>query len=369
MIKVMQLIHGMYLGGAENVVANIARRADRSRFDIQICCLKEKGELGEKLEREGVRVVLPEKAPGRFGKLRALKQLIAAEQPDLLHSHGTSALLQVGPACLTGTGVPLIHTYHFGNYPHIRKSYLWSDRIFSRLARRCVAVSESQKESVMKHLYVRENKLQVVFNGVPENTFRGDKISRAQARRELGYGEDDIVVGCIAVLSRQKGVIYLLESVRELVESDSRLRFLIVGGGRREQELRDQCSQYGLDGKVQFTGYRSDALRLLGALDIFILPSLWEGLPMVLLEAMATELPIVVTDVADNRNIIEDGVSGLVIPPKDPAAISEALRRMAGDMAAAREMGRLAYDTYQARYSDTVMVEQYQSLYEADFNR
>ena len=264
MIKVMQLIHGLYVGGAENVVANIARRADRSRFEIQICCLKEKGELGEKLEREGVRVLLPGKATGRLGKLLALKQLIATEQPDLLHSHGTPALLNVGPACLTGTRVPLIHTYHFGNYPHLRKSYLWGERAFSRLARRCVAVSESQKASVVEHLYVRENKVDVVFNGVPENTYRGDKTSRVQTRSELGYGEEDIVVGCIAVLSQQKGVNYLLESARELVERDPRLRFVIVGGGDLEQELRDQCSQYGLNGKVQFTGWCYDALRLLG---------------------------------------------------------------------------------------------------------
>lgn len=365
----MQLIHGMYLGGAENVVANIVRQVDRSRFDVQICCLKEKGVLGEKLESEGARVILPEKASGRLGKLRALKRLIATEQPDLLHSHGTTALLNVGPACLTGTRVPLIHTYHFGNYPHIPKSYLWSERVFSRLACRRVAVSESQKASVVEHLYIREDKVDVVFNGVPENACRGDDASRAQARSELGYGEEIIVVGCIAVLSQQKGVNYLLESARELLERDPRLRFVIVGGGRLEQELREQCNQYGLDGKVQFTGWRSDALRLLGALDIFILPSLWEGLPMVLLEAMATELPIVVTDVADNRNIIENGVSGLVIPPKDPAAISKALRRMAGDMMTAREMGRAAYERYRACYSDAVMVEQYQSLYEAGINR
>ncbi|VAW73264.1 hypothetical protein MNBD_GAMMA15-651 [hydrothermal vent metagenome] len=362
----MQLIHGLYLGGAENVVANIARQADRNRFDMQICCLKEKGVLGEQLESEGVRVLLPEKASGLLGKLRALKQLIVSEQPDLIHSHGTAALLNIGPACMTGVRVPLIHTYHFGNYPHISKPYLWSERIFSRLARRCVAVSESQKAAVIEHLYVQENKVDVVLNGVPENPYRGDSGSRAKARSEFGYSDDEIVIGCIAVLSRQKGVNYLLESARELLERDIRLRFLIVGGGHLEQELRDQCSAYGLDKKIQFTGWRSDALRLLGALDIFILPSLWEGLPMVLLEAMATELPIVVTDVADNRYIIDDGVSGLIIPPENSSAISEAILRLAGDMSAARAMGQAAYTTYQARYSDSVMVEQYQSLYEAD---
>ena len=90
---------------------------------------------------------------------------------------------------------------------------------------------------------------------------------------------------------------------------------------------------------------------------------------MVLLEAMATELPVIVTDVADNKNIIDNGVSGLVIQPKDPEAISDAIRRMADDMSAARKMGRVAYNTYKSHYSDVVMVDQYQSLYDAVINR
>ncbi|HHJ13728.1 MAG TPA: glycosyltransferase [Gammaproteobacteria bacterium] len=369
MLKVLQVIHGLHLGGAENVVANIARRADRGRFSVEICCLKEKGILGEQLEAEGIPVHVPAVAGGRLGKLRALRHLVRASRPDILHSHGTAALLNIGPASLPGLPAPLLHTYHFGNYPHIRRSYLWGERIFSRRARRCIAVSESQRAAVLKYLHLRPERVDVVLNGVPDNPWRGDAAVRRAIRSEFGVSEEEILVGCVAVLSRQKGIQYLLHSAATLARQEPRLRFLIAGGGPLEEDLRRQAAEVGLKDQIHFAGWRTDALRLLAGLDVFVLPSLWEGLPMVLLEAMATGLPVVVTDVADNARIIEDGISGRVVPPAQAAAITAALLDLVADRPRARAMGEAARRAWAEHYSDRAMVAGYEALYEQEARR
>ncbi|MES9830156.1 MAG: glycosyltransferase family 4 protein [Candidatus Thiodiazotropha sp.] len=362
-IRILQIIHGLHIGGAENVVVSLVRNIDRSQFEVQICCVKETGIMGDRLIGEGVEVTTLPSSKRRLGKLQQLKKAINDYNPDIVHTHGTSALLATGPIYTYSRLPTWLHTFHFGNYPHIAKKYLYGEILLTRFADQLVAVSESQRDSVIKHLHVPENKITTVFNGVEENPFHNDSEVRDSIRSEFGYSKEDIVVGCIAVLSEQKGLTYLLDAVKAVLDSVPRAKFLIVGGGRLQDQLVDKSKMLGIDDVVTFTGWRPDALKIFTGFDIFVQPSLWEGLSMVLLEAISTELPVLVTDVADNSKILSHGENGLIISPKDTKSIEQGLISLCTDKQQAMLMAKRAYSLYLDGFTVDAMVRRYERIY------
>jgi glycosyltransferase involved in cell wall biosynthesis len=165
-------------------------------------------------------------------------------------------------------------------------------------------------------------------------------------------------------MTRQKGIPYLLQAAREVLAGDPRVRFLIVGGGPLDATLRQEAAGLGLDpAHVGFTGWRQDNLALLSALDVFVMSSLWEAMPLALLEAMAARRPIVVTDVGDNRMVVDDGACGLVVPPAQPEAIVTAVRRILADPAAAAAMAERAHVRFTARFTTRHMLGNYEAIY------
>jgi glycosyltransferase involved in cell wall biosynthesis len=165
------------------------------------------------------------------------------------------------------------------------------------------------------------------------------------------------------VLSEQKGITHLLAAARTLLQAHPRLRFLIVGGGRLEAALRQEAQALGLEERVVFTGWRQDAAELMGVLDVFVMSSLWEAMPMVLLEAMGARRAIVATDVGDNRRVVADGRAGVVVPPKDSAALARAIEDVVSNPALAAGLREAAYDEYVARFSVGRMLANHETLY------
>jgi glycosyltransferase involved in cell wall biosynthesis len=238
-----------------------------------------------------------------------------------------------------------------------------AERWFCRAATQLVAVSESQRQSIERYHGLAAGSMMTIPNGVKPVVPPDPRIV-ARRRAELGFGESDVVVGCVAVLSRQKGVTYLLQAARRIVDQDSRVRLLIVGGGPIEGALRDEARTLRLDSRVVFTGWRNDATSFLPLIDIFVMSSLWEAMPMALLEAMASGRPIVVTDVADNRVIVDNGRCGVLVPPMDASAIAEAVLSLTCRPDYATELGANAARRCQERYTTRNMIEAYERLFE-----
>ncbi|MCW8934258.1 MAG: glycosyltransferase [Gammaproteobacteria bacterium] len=362
-VKVLQVIGGMYLGGAERVVHNIVKKKDDSKFDISIYCTHGIGELGDDLINDGYTVDLLGRGTGILKTLRKVKQYVTKTKPDVIHTHSISAFLAIAPLVVFTKMPPWVHTFHFGNYPHIKKQYLYAKRLFGRFATKLVAVSESQRNAVISHLSVKPDKIMTIFNGVTSNPFLGSLESRAQIRNEFAYTDDDIVLSCIVVLTEQKGIPYLLNSIDKIVDANPNVKLLIVGGGPLEDELQRQVSKLRHKECVKFAGWRSDVHQIMTGIDVFVLPSLWEGLPMVLLEAMATALPVLVTNVADNLNVVGQGESGYVVPSADSDALTESAIKLVSDMDKAKAMGQLALQRYQSKYTVNKMVSAYEKLY------
>jgi len=363
--RILLMTRSLHLGGAERVVVHLARRLDPARFQVEVCCTHEAGVLAGELERAGLEVrMLGGNGRSRFAKPFELAKLIRGGRYDVAHSHGTSALMVLGPVAWTPGLPPLAHTFHFGNYPHIAKRYLAAERVFCKFYARLVAVGETQRQAILRYHRPDPARLRTIWNGVDPLEVP-DPASLSRRRREvLGIEDGTFAVGTVAVLSRQKGVSDILRAAKAFEPARSPVRFFVVGGGPLLEDLRAEAKELGVTPQVTFTGWRSDALELLPLFDAFLLPSLWEGFSMVILEAMAAGLPVIASRVGDNAIAVENGSSGLLVPPGDSGAIESAVASLASDPSRARAMGQRGRERFLREFHADRMIAAHEALYE-----
>ena len=200
----------------------------------------------------------------------------------------------------------------------------------------------------------------VIHNGVNAPVV-GDDDRRA-IRASLGV-RDDFVIGMVAVLSKQKGIPYLLEAAKRVIAERPDARFVIVGDGPQREALIRQRDDLGLTDRVIFTGYRADIPRLMAGFDAYVQSSLWEGLPIVLLEALSVGKPIVATRVGGNPEVVEHEVNGLLVPPGDSAALASALLRVIADERFRAAAARQNQEKFVAQFSADAMLDAHVKLY------
>lgn len=372
MIRVLQVIGSLNYGGAEDVLVKLALGLDRQRFDVHVCSTLGLGPLADRLRAGGVPVHKAGPAGRVHNYLRPwhVHRVMAEVRPDVVHSHGLPPLAELGQVAVTGAAPAWVHTFHFGNYPHTEKRrHMHVERILSAAPDQLVAVSDKQRADLVRFHRIAPERIETVLNGVDPNPFAGDSALRARKRAELGLLDDAFVVGTVAVLTEQKGVTHLLHAARDLVKRVPSLRVVIVGGGPLEGTLRAEAEAQGLGAHVVFTSWRPDATQLLCAFDVYVMASLWEAMPIALLEAMAARRAIVVTDVGQNARIVSHEASALLIPPADPAAIVRAVSALHADPALADRLAAEAQHVVDAQYGTARMVRAYEALYERTAHR
>jgi glycosyltransferase involved in cell wall biosynthesis len=365
-IRVVQAIYSMHIGGAEHAVVNIARGLDRERFEVAVCCTREAGVLADQLRSEGVDVVLaaPPKGESKYKTPWTVWRALRGLRPDVVHTHSTPTLLHVGPLGALGLLPPTVHTFHYGNYPLDNAREMRAEKWLSRRVSALIAVSNVQRDALIRYHALSPSRIETIVNGVAENPYLADPGVRARLRAEFGFAAGDVVVGCVAVLTRQKGIPHLLAAAARIKAARPAVRFLVAGGGPLERDLRAQAATMGLGDTVVFTGWRQDNLKILTALDVFVMASLWEAMPLALLEAMAARRPIVVTDVGENRRVVADGACGRVVPPADETALADAILGHLDDPAAAAAMGERAYQRFADEFRTDRMVRRYEAVYD-----
>jgi len=225
-------------------------------------------------------------------------------------------------------------------------------------------VSRSTREFLVHERFVPEDRVRLIWNGAPLDEFAPAPRDRARrVRHELGFSDDVLVIGSIGRLNAQKGHRFLVEAAVRLLPSRPRARVLIAGDGDLMADLRQQATALGIADRVVFAGHRTDVPDLLGALDVFCISSLYEGTPLALFEAMAAGKAIVSTSVDGCREVLEDGVTGVLVPPADAAALASGLDRVLGDAALREGLGRQALAASR-RYDVRACVDQMQDLYD-----
>lgn len=348
-------------GGAERVISNLASSLDPERYRA-ILCLFHPGWIQERSESRGVRTyIIPTHGMTDWRWARRFKRLLRQEQVDLIHAHEFDANVQ-GTFVAAMTRIPLVATVHGKNYfwkkLRRRLAYRWVSRLANM-----VAVSENLKQFIVETIGVSPDRIKVLYNGVdalpPCECADVDEV-----RKELDLPENDQIVGVVGNLYPVKGHQYLIAGIPAILENCPNTSFVFAGRGQLETELKEQVQRLGLDKRVHFLGLRQDIPRILALLDVFVLPSLSEGLSMAILEAMAAGKPVVATQVGGNPELVLDGETGFLVPPRNSQALVASLVSLLTNKERAIQFSEKGKRRAEGQFSLQTMVRAYQALYD-----
>lgn len=296
----------------------------------------------------------------------ALRRLCRTWRPDVIHTQ-VSRADWVGVPVARALGVPvitIIHNVHSRMYraefpPPVARAGALLDRLTHPLASRLIAVSEGVRRD-LEHHGVPADRVVVIHNAL--DVERRRLLSpRDAVRRAWGYTPEDVVVGTAALLKTQKGIPYLIEAARRVAADHPHVHFVHMGSGPLKERIAALIAAAGLQSRFRMLDYVPEPMTLLSGLDMFVLPSLWEGLPIALLESMAAGLPAVGTRVAGIEDVIEHERTGLLVPPADAAALAAAISALATDPQLRARLGRAAGDSL-SRFDARTIAAQYRAL-------
>jgi glycosyltransferase involved in cell wall biosynthesis len=368
MRRIIVLSAEMGIGGAERVIASLSYGLRQRGHEVIVCTLKAKGQIGASIEERGIELINlagNRKKLGIYTTFYRLLKLVRDRRIDIVHSHGTAALWDAALARTFVSKAKLIHTFHYGNYPNLRWQNRLMERLSQRRADRLVAVGYEQRSAIAETYGIDEHKMSVVLNGV------GQKDARIDASLRNKYAaESQVVIGSVSTLIEQKGIEYLIEAAKILVRRKLNFKIIIAGDGVLRDDLESRVMSEGLSNVVGFLGWVDDAAAIvLPAIDIFVQPSLWEAMSIVVLEAMAAGLPMVITNVGDNARVVENGITGFIVDPADPQQLADKLTLLIEDTRLRTQIGASARDVQSEEYSDMTMVDSYLTLYERCLER
>ncbi|MBM4130816.1 glycosyltransferase family 4 protein [bacterium] len=295
-----------------------------------------------------------------------LSRLVTRRGIDLVHCDWSRDLFTLVPALLPHRRVPLVLHKHVGVLAPKR---LWVHHGLYARVDRVVAISDVIHRNVVAMHPLDQRKVVTIHNGVDPERFRPDPAARARVRAELGYTDDDVVVGIVGRVTRAKGHPEFLEMAGRLAPLHPRARFLVVGEATRGEEqegqaLLDGIPAAGLGDVVRVTGFRGDIPQLLAAMDVFAFPSHNEAFGLALVEAMAAGLPTVSSDCDGVPDIVVEGVTGLMVPAKDGAALAAATARLLGDGGLRAALGRAGRARVLERFTAERFTADLERLYE-----
>lgn len=368
-IRIAFVASSFRVGGAEKVMFDLITRLPKNRHDCRLFFLKDAGPVGEELYQKGFAVEahllgggVDVAAPFRLA--RRLKKF----QPHILFCMDHRNAIVLGSIAAKLAGVPrfVIASHSTGRFGKSRNFGL-IEGIFVKRADRFLALSRAHAKYSRDVEGIYEARIAVIENGIDAAEYRSaDPGKLERIRREIGLAAGDKVVLMVAVLRPEKAHEALLNAAGRLVASHPSLKFLIAGDGPRRVELERLSRDLRLEGNVVFLGLRRDVAELLHLSNVLVLPShpVVETLPLAVLEAMAAGTPVVASAVGSIPDVIEDGVSGRLIPPADAAALAAALEELLADEALARRIADNAMRVVWERYSIEKMVKKYSDLFE-----
>ncbi len=355
-------VRGSSIHGVSRLFSWWFPRYDPARFDVSLCGLKAEEPASRLLVEQGIPV--HHLGRSRFDPriLGDLVALVRQRGARILHVHGYAAA-DFGRLAARATGAALVLHEHFAD-PRMPSYQAVADRLLRHRTDGAIAVSRSTREFLVTQRFVPEDRVRLIWNGAPLEEFAPVPRERAlAARRTLGLPDDGLVVGTIGRLNAQKGHRFLLDAAARLLARVGRARVLVAGDGDLMEPLRAQAAALGIAGQVIFAGHRTDVPDLLGALDVFCISSLYEGTPLALFEAMAAGKAIVSTSVDGCREVLEDGVTGVLVPPADAEALAAGLERVLCDGSLRATLGRQALAASR-QYDVRACVDAMQSFYD-----
>ena len=371
MRRILILDNEFDMGGKEKSLFQFIAHADRSRFHIAVCCLKEGGYFKEKLEAMGV-PFYDRLLRHRFDALGfvGLERVLRTERSQLIYtfSHPNTVIFSY-LARLRGLVERMVVSYHaMGNTGGTRQVVPYLLPILRR-ADALLAVAQVQKDYLVEVEGLPRERIQVIHNGVDTSRYRPAATDeRMRLRAERGFGREDVVLIAVASLKPLKQIDVLLRAAARMVHAGLAVRVVVAGDGPDRAALESLAVQLGLADCVWFAGLRDDVERLLQASDIFVLASRTEAFPNVVLEAMATGLPVVTTDVGSVREMVEEEASAAIVASGDEAALASAVERFARSASDRAQFGKRGREIVDARFRFEAMCAKREALFDALLN-
>ena len=371
-ISIMQVCISASWGGLEMHVPILARSLARKGYPVTAVC-RRGSPIDDRLVREGIpRLAVKGEGYISPGSVLAIRDFAGKHRVRLVHTHYSRDLWRVVPAIAPMREIAHVHTRH------IRSGVVKRDFLHRLLFRRVdgwIVTSEDGRVNLLDTHPVDPRKVHLVSYGVDLSGNERDPYARERIRKEFGISGEVTVVGMLGRLTPGKGHMTLFQAARKVLsETDRAVVFLIIGGPSRGEEgfgesLKKAVAGMGLEGWFRFAGQREDVWDILSAMDIYVMPSDKEAFGISLLEARGSGLPVITTAAGGPQEVVEDGRSGILIPPRDPDRLSEAILRLYRDEGLRRRLGEAARERVMKRYSEEAMVEGILEVYRSVIGR
>lgn len=381
-IKILHIITRLIRGGAdENTILNI-RGLEKNKFKVDLLVGGESDLdiLNQLDDITCMRISALKRNILPWWDLIALLKMIRDLKKGryhIVHTHTAKAGF-LGRMAAKLSGVPIIvhtlhgTTFHDSNNPVVKKIYIALERLVAYFTDKFIVVGNDLKAKYLAQKIGCSEKFTTIYSGFEVAAFvDAGRISETTRRLELnkiGISNEDIVIGTVSRLEPRKGHVYLFQVAQKIIEQFPTCKFLIVGEGYYRSQLEQQVRQFHLSDAIKFLGYRADIARAISLFDIFVLTSLWEGLPRVLVQAALVGKPIVTFAVEGAREVVHDRINGFIVPLHDTESLAQKLLVLMQNLQLARRMGECGKEIVGQRWSTTAMIEKTKQVY-ADLMR
>lgn len=367
--KVMLLVDLAYspFGGAEKQIFELARNIDRDKYELIVGCLSKKDNLLSQIREGGVKTITfhVKYIYDLFGIKQgiAFKNFLKKENVDILVTYHFGSDVW-GAVFGRLAGVPVIISSRRDEGYWRKKIHTLTYRLINRWYKKILVNSQAVKRMVLEKDKAPGHKVQLIYNGIDLERFQG-AMDRAGTKEKLGFPQDSYLVGCVGNLRPVKGHTYLIKAAQQVIKVFPKAHFVFIGIGESKESLATEAKDAGIENNIHFLGIKKDIPAMLAIMDICALPSLSEGFSNALLEYMAAGKPIVATAVGGNVDVIEHEKNGLLVPPKDPQALAEAVIRLLKEKEFAAALAANARKTVEERFDMKKQIREFEQFLES----
>ncbi|GIM30259.1 glycosyl transferase family 1 [Clostridium polyendosporum] len=353
--NILYLTKTMNYGGTEKVIMQLCENLTDNFNNIVVCSTG--GVHEDKLNQLGIKHYKigdfdNKSLSNIFKTVIEIRRIVKEESINIIHSHHRMGTFYA-KIISAFTGCKVVHTAH---------NTFTDKKLFTKFALSnvdIIAVGANVKKNLVDYFNLDKSKVQVIYNGIAKEKFEPNEVKEIAELKEQGY----FIVGNIGRLSEQKGFKYFIDAISEVAKVNDKIRFIIVGDGELKDELVNQCRQLNVDKYVKFLGFRKDVLNIINQLDIVVLSSLWEGLPLTPIEVFSQGKTIIATNVDGTPEIVADGYNGILVNPKNSDDICKSIVNLYNNNDLISEYGVNGFNTYLNKFTLERMIENYKKYY------
>ena len=359
---ILTIIDILHSEGAENVAVNIAvKLAESSEYNPVVCVTRSGGVLEKTLKAHNIKYyILNRHKTHEIHKFLPIKNIIKENKVSLIHAHKIGSNLW-GSIIGKLFRIPVISHFHAHHMSLEKLTYLAAAKIIGSFSSKIISISEFERQRLIIEEGIPYSKMVTIYNGINYEKFQ--KTANSGLKRELGIASRSLVVGIVAAFRSQKNHELFILAANEILKRNQNVQFILIGDGATRGKIERMVLNLGIKNNFIFTNARSDIPDILSIIDVGVLSSHWEGLPLAVLEYMAASKPVVSTDVSGMSEVIENGVNGFLVPAGNFQALAEKITMILDNKTLAMKLGKNGFSKVKYKFSEEVMMSSIKNLY------